>query len=85
MCVHAASRSLDLPPKIIIVLLRYSEAIPDMRQYNVITHIGHGKRVWPQDALCSGTHQPHVLFLGLVKLSGGVVYYNPQESVLFHI
>lgn len=63
MCVHAASRSLDLPPKAITVLPRYSEAIPDMRQFNVITHIGHGKGVWPQDALCSGTRQPHVLFL----------------------
>ncbi|CAG8275035.1 unnamed protein product [Penicillium salamii] len=46
----------------IALLQKYSEAIPDGRQYNVIAHIGHGKSTRPNPDCSFATREPHVLF-----------------------
>ncbi|RJE18772.1 FAD binding domain protein [Aspergillus sclerotialis] len=63
--VNVFTRSVSIPrftPETIALLVNYSEAIPDTRQYTIIAHIAHGKGTRPNDASCFGTRRPHVLF-----------------------
>lgn len=70
------SRPVDLPVNVytccvsiprftsstVAPLIKYANRIPDVRQYNVIAHIGHGKLTHRNPSSCFGTRQPHVLF-----------------------
>ncbi|KAJ5345336.1 hypothetical protein N7452_003340 [Penicillium brevicompactum] len=63
--VNVSTRSSAVPrfdPETIALLQKYSEAIPDGRQYNVIAHIGHGKSIRPNPDSSFATREPHVLF-----------------------
>ncbi|OOQ87502.1 FAD binding domain-containing protein [Penicillium brasilianum] len=63
--VNVCTRSASVPrftPETIALLQKYSEAIPDGRQYNVIAHIGHGKSTRPNPDTSFATREPHVLF-----------------------
>ncbi|OGE58232.1 hypothetical protein PENARI_c001G11611 [Penicillium arizonense] len=63
--VNVSTRSSSIPrftPETIALLQKYSEAIPDGRQYNVIAHIGHGKSTQPNPDSSFATREPHVLF-----------------------
>lgn len=63
--VNVSTRSSSVPrftSETISLLQKYSEAIPDGRQYNVIAHIGHGKSTQPNPDSSFATREPHVLF-----------------------
>jgi Berberine and berberine like len=43
-------------------LIKYINLIPGIRQYTIISHVGHGKLTRPNSSSCFATRQPHILF-----------------------
>lgn len=62
--VHVYTRSssiLRFSASTVQHIKRCVESVPDIRQYSVVAHIGHGKGTRPNDSSCFATRQPHIL------------------------